>query len=293
MHDMHESPLLMPLGPLARAHAPERTGHSCLLCEVGYANMPLPSLSSLPVTDFSYVAEGGANLVVASTGQHPDLQETVLRHRKRPNSPMPSLLSATTLSEEDASVAFTDKVVIPLLGNNLHDATPRLVSLPVNRAWLQALHVAINPSRPPTRRMVDEIDTDRAYVVLAENMVGSSSSKYDQLSVEIKVRERTTRRHCNYLIPLLYTAEMGISTADSSSTSLISDRQGNTLPILSAPLASDAIIRRAPQLERRRLLSPRSVFGRSGESSGCRRSATGELDKYARERKQPENVQER
>lgn len=161
------------------------------------------SLSSVPVTSFTYVAEGGANLVVAYTPHEQDnnnnnitdhsidevLRGTVLRLRKKAHGA--PTLSQTTLQEEDASVAFTDSVVVPLLPPN---ATPRLVSIQINdKDWLERLSNHIENARPPARRAVDAVDTDRGYVVLADNLVGTATDTSLQLSVEIKVSCRVIR----------------------------------------------------------------------------------------------------
>jgi inositol-pentakisphosphate 2-kinase len=143
------------------------------------------SLAEVPVTHFSYVAEGGANLVVAYTGENYNsfLQGSVLRIRKKIHD-APSL-SETALKEEDASVAFTDGVVVPLLPEH---ATPRLLSIPVhNKEWLRQLAEHVQYSRPLTRRDVDDIDVDRGYVVLADNLVGTASDDSMSIAVEIKV----------------------------------------------------------------------------------------------------------
>lgn len=143
------------------------------------------SLDGCKVQDWSYVAEGGANLVVAyndKTGSKSPFVGTVLRLRKLAHDAPTS--EPLTLTEEDASVAFTDRVIIPLLPPN---STPTLLSIPVSREWLEDMHRHIQPHRPQTRRLVDKIDTDRSYVVLADNLVGSSSDDYRQISVEIKV----------------------------------------------------------------------------------------------------------
>ena len=152
--------------------------------------MPHLKLDEHAVTDWRYVAEGGANLVVAYTGQHDDgtLRNTVLRLRKV-NHDNVKPADMTYLREEDASVAFTDRIVIPLLegssGRAVTNATPRLTSLPVSREWLERMQEHIEPARPPTRRVVDSIDVERSYVVLAENLVGIEGD--DDISVEIKV----------------------------------------------------------------------------------------------------------
>lgn len=144
------------------------------------------SLAAVPPTAFTYVAEGGANLVAAYTGDTANdefLRGTVLRIRKRAHGA--PILSETTLKEEDASVAFTDNVVVPLLPPR---STPRLVSVPIHdRVWFEVLAKHLQSARPASRRSVDDIDLDRGYVVLADNLVGTASDESMQLAVEIKV----------------------------------------------------------------------------------------------------------
>ena len=140
------------------------------------------NLDNFRASDWKYVAEGGANLVVAYNRSDSSLVNTVLRVRKRALDAQRN--SSRINTEEDASVAFTDRVILPLLGPN---GTPTLTSLRASKAWLQDLSAHIEPSRPPARQMVDEIDTDRAYVVLTDNLL-----REGVLGVEIKVREPCT-----------------------------------------------------------------------------------------------------
>lgn len=144
------------------------------------------SLSAVPPTAFTYVAEGGANLVAAYTGDDDNdvLRGTVLRIRKKAHDA--AVLSDTTLREEDASVAFTDRVVVPLLPPR---STPKLISVPIHdKEWLKELAKHLQAERPTARRAVDDIDVDREYVVLADNLVGTAAAADTiQLAVEIKV----------------------------------------------------------------------------------------------------------
>lgn len=143
------------------------------------------SLSAVPPTAFTYVAEGGANLVAAYTGDDDNdvLRGTVLRIRKKAHDA--AVLSDTTLREEDASVAFTDRVVVPLLPPR---STPKLISVPIHdKEWLKELAKHLQAERPTARRAVDDIDVDREYVVLADNLVGTAAADTIQLAVEIKV----------------------------------------------------------------------------------------------------------
>lgn len=156
------------------------------------------SLAACPVTDWSYIAEGGANLVVAyskHSSSSSEWSDTVLRIRKRRNASQTDNAndgqSAPSSSgdrqvEEDASVAFTDRVVIPLLPPQ---STPELTSIPVPASWLMDMSDHIQQSRPESRRAVDSIDIHRGYVVRAENLVGTVDQQ--QLSIEIKVGAET------------------------------------------------------------------------------------------------------
>ena len=142
-------------------------------------------LSHYPVTHWRYIAEGGAHIVLAYIAHDTDnsLTGTVLRIRKRAVVDVYPARSAHE-EEEDGSVAFTNQVVIPLLPEN---ATPKLFSVVVNKAWLVALSDHIEPSRPAARRGVDHIDICRRYLVLTRNLVGFHNDIYEQISVEIKV----------------------------------------------------------------------------------------------------------
>lgn len=144
----------------------------------------MSSLADVPVSSWSYIAEGGANLVVGYTGSDPAFRGRVLRLRKVANESFTPSISSQL---QDPSVRFTDAVVIPLLPV---DATPALVSIQVpSQQWLQDLAQHIQPFRPVKRTQVDRIDLDRKYAVLAEDLVGAagSSGSTRQLSVEIKV----------------------------------------------------------------------------------------------------------
>lgn len=137
--------------------------------------MEMETVRSSSPAEWRYVAEGGANLVVAYTGSLQLLDNSVLRVRKRA-----VLQQQLANDEEDASVAFTDAVVLPLLGGS---GTPVLQSVRVDRAWLEQLAAHVEPARPASRRAVDVIDTLRSHVVLTANLLPSQPGV---LGVEIK-----------------------------------------------------------------------------------------------------------
>ena len=206
--------------------------------------MRVPTLDEHAVTDWRYVAEGGANLVVAYTGQQdPLLRNTVLRLRKV-NHDYVKPADMTYLHEEDASVAFTDRVVIPLLEGGeraVANATPRLASLPVSREWLERMEEHIEPARPATRSVVDSIDVERSYVVLAENLVGIEGD--DEISVEIKVGwRRTSISLARVLMRHSHArgcpAQMGLPAEPSAPLRRVSRYQDAALPLLPAPPVS-------------------------------------------------------
>lgn len=220
------------------------------------------SLSSVSPAAFTYVAEGGANLVAAYTGNNNDnddynnndndkkittaddnfLRGSVLRIRKKAHGA--PVLSETTLKEEDASVAFTDAIVVPLLPPH---STPRLISIPIHdKTWLEALAEHLQASRPASRRSIDDIDIDRGYVVLADNLVGTANDDSMQLAVEIKVC-----RICSLLVSLVEVtnmqllllhllssliAKMGILTKPRTSLRPFKTYQDTTLSFLSSQI---------------------------------------------------------
>jgi inositol-pentakisphosphate 2-kinase len=155
----------------------------------------LPSTSATVVSDWAYVAEGGATLVLRYVGgPHPVFSRSVLRLRKRPRGAPDELdgveggVDASVYGGEDTNeddvgpllVSFQADVVAPLLPPDTV-GTMRLV--PVNPHWLVAVAAAVEPARPAARRDVDEVDIALRTAVLAPDLIGAAG-----VVVEIKVR---------------------------------------------------------------------------------------------------------
>jgi inositol-pentakisphosphate 2-kinase len=128
---------------------------------------------------WSYIAEGGASIVVRYMGvANSTFTGHVLRLRKRPISPATSSKAAEDV--EQKSLRFQADVIAKLLPP---DAVPVLHLALVEQAWLEELAIHIESARPPTRRAVDCIDIDRPYAILAPNLISDTG-----VSIEIKVR---------------------------------------------------------------------------------------------------------
>jgi inositol-pentakisphosphate 2-kinase len=185
----------------------------------------LPSASATLVEDWSYVAEGGATLVLRYMGApHADFDGAVLRVRKRPRGAEPDDVIST--SEEGLSellVGFQEDVVAPLLPP---DTVPVLRLVEVDPTWLHALASAVDHARPPTRRETDEVDTTRTTAILAPDLIGTSG-----VVVEIKVHALLLgSMHALTLI----VAQMGLSTFSRSTIACNTSCEDANVPLLHA-----------------------------------------------------------
>jgi hypothetical protein len=133
---------------------------------------------SINACDWSYIAEGRANVVWAYEGASPSLKGKVLRLRKKRRS-----AADLANADEDASVAFTNRVLSLLLPP---ESCVQLESLPVTRDALLAF-AAVYDALPQARNVHDAVDTGRAFAVVAESMLASPEGG-TVVSVEIKVR---------------------------------------------------------------------------------------------------------
>jgi inositol-pentakisphosphate 2-kinase len=111
---------------------------------------PVASTSLPPAGDWVYRGEGAANLVVAYRGADPRWRGTVLRIRKGAVSPDTRSCeeSARRPGGCDRSREFLLREVVPRIGAEfvLLGAVAS-----VDRAFLEAIHAACLPLRPPFR----------------------------------------------------------------------------------------------------------------------------------------------
>ncbi|KAM0752702.1 DUF941-domain-containing protein [Meredithblackwellia eburnea MCA 4105] len=143
-------------------------------------------ISASQPSDWSYTAEGGANLVLSYTGTTSAiLRGKAIRLRKRKVIKPVSSSSVTTTSGHDPAgevdVRFSDQVILPLLGK---DQVVQTEKVPVEKAFLQGLAdvMRTRKDRPVNRVEVDEVDTQSPCVVLTEDLIHGPGV----LAVEIK-----------------------------------------------------------------------------------------------------------
>ncbi|GAA6037022.1 hypothetical protein JCM8097_005513 [Rhodosporidiobolus ruineniae] len=142
--------------------------------------MPLPPLSTTSASEWSYIAEGGANLVCSFNGAA-DSPYTghALRLRKRKGQRVETSKEDEVPSEVNGE--FASKVIEPLLGK---ERLPETEVVVVERDWLEALGKKLEEDgvRPPERVEEDEVDVDAHEVVVVEDLIGGGGV----LAVEIK-----------------------------------------------------------------------------------------------------------
>lgn len=140
--------------------------------------MLYPALESTTPRDWSYTAEGGANLVLSFVGARGPFTGKLLRLRKK------KLAHAAGLIPDEVDVEFGRRIVTPLLGEAQVVEMERVA---VSRKWLVDLKVALDGSeaRPAHRAAEDEVDENAGVVVLAEDLVHGKGV----LAIEIKVRQ--------------------------------------------------------------------------------------------------------
>jgi inositol-pentakisphosphate 2-kinase len=131
--------------------------------------------------DWTYIAEGGASVVVRYIGEaNPSFSGRVLRLRKRPIGLTNPPTTAPDL--EQNVLKFQTDVIATLLPPG---AAPSLHLALVEQSWLGRLAAYIEPSRPAERRSVACIDVTRPYAILALNLIDDTG-----VCIEIKVRLR-------------------------------------------------------------------------------------------------------
>lgn len=156
---------------------------------------PPGDLSSTSASDWTLVAEGGANLVVRYTGDSQAWRRKVLRLRKR--SLDASAPRHASVDEEDPAVAFVERVVDAVL---LPDGlTAPLRTLKAPEDFVAALSERIEPLRSAKRRQIDELDTRRRLVVVTEDLTGPFSDLYPSTStvITIEIKVRSLRSSCS------------------------------------------------------------------------------------------------
>lgn len=139
--------------------------------------MAAPALESTAPRDWTYTAEGGANLVLSFAGGRGPFTGKLLRLRKK------KLAHASGFISDEVDDEFGRRIVQPLLGE---EQVVDMERVAVSREWLVALKVALDTSeaRPAHRAAEDEVDEDAGVVVLAEDLVHGEGV----LAIEIKVR---------------------------------------------------------------------------------------------------------
>ncbi|KAK4706171.1 hypothetical protein P7C70_g28, partial [Phenoliferia sp. Uapishka_3] len=143
-------------------------------------------------SDWSYIAEGGANLVLSYSGPPSILCGSAIRLRKRQISQD----GANDASgSQGIDVRFGTEIILPLLGA---EQVVRMEVVPVDRNFLVGIrdHLGSSGDRPQKRTEVDEVDVEAGYVVLTEDLVSGEAV----LAVEIKVRAPLSFRSRNRYI---------------------------------------------------------------------------------------------
>lgn len=134
-------------------------------------------------SNWKYVSEGGATVVFSYAGPpHPKFDGTVLRLRKIPAtvSRLKNHVQSDYDSErDDLAVEYQNKCIERLIPPQY---LPRLETVVLDRAWLEALVALHDSVRPEERREKGGIDLESKGGVLATDLVGGN-----WLAVEIKV----------------------------------------------------------------------------------------------------------
>lgn len=140
-----------------------------------------PSISSTRPEDWSYLAEGGANLVLTYRSQdNSAFNRKVLRLRKRNKA-------GKSLGGE-ADTDFHNFIIQPLFPHAVE-----LETAPVEREWLQGVQKMLDEeeTRPQERRETSEIDVESQFGILADDLLGGEGFAF-----EIKVSALSSSVHC-------------------------------------------------------------------------------------------------
>lgn len=143
----------------------------------------MPDILQTRPTEWKYVSEGGATIVFSYKGSsHSDFDGTVLRLRKAPVGTGSEIKTdfVATYSEDDPTIEFQAKCMQRLIPP---EHLPRLETVLLSRAWLEALVDLHDHFRPLSRRQKDQVDLTKGKGVLATDLVGGN-----WLAVEIKVK---------------------------------------------------------------------------------------------------------
>ncbi|KAM0792601.1 hypothetical protein ACM66B_005262 [Microbotryomycetes sp. NB124-2] len=163
----------------------------------------LPPLSSTSPSEWQYVAEGGANLVLSHRVAHePDSSSLTartpfdgllirVRKRKLAQTDNKNELETSAVYDKVDSSEFAQHVIEPLLNSTRTSSNASPTSLVVTQdqvdvepGWLNELEEALKKGgqRPPERLGLDKVDDKCDQVVVCEDLVGGSNV----VSVEIK-----------------------------------------------------------------------------------------------------------
>ncbi|KAH8915263.1 hypothetical protein BT69DRAFT_1272011 [Atractiella rhizophila] len=133
----------------------------------------LRSIEDTNPSDWDYIAEGGANIVVAYVGSLPQYRHKALR--------LPKFTS--TAHSTDTNYQFTQLVISPLLGPEF---LPTMDKVTISSTFVQEIYDHIEAVRPGFRKEGKEEEVvDPLEVFLVENLVGNAWDE-DALAVEIK-----------------------------------------------------------------------------------------------------------
>ncbi|KAJ7172035.1 inositol-pentakisphosphate 2-kinase [Mycena filopes] len=140
-----------------------------------------PTLSETSPSDWVYICEGGATIVLSYRGPpNPFYDGTVLRLRKR------ALVDPDVvpdLEQDDPIIEFQEKCLERLIPPAHLPRMKRVLVGADSENWLQSIAAQCEPFRPLERREKDCIDKKRLKAVLATDLVGGEG-----ITVEIKVR---------------------------------------------------------------------------------------------------------
>ena len=132
--------------------------------------------------DWRYVSEGGATMVFSYIGDpllHPEFAGMVLRLRKISLELCAGENDIYADESDDSMIEFQHSVIERLIPP---EHLPRLLSVRVERAWLQDLINQHDENRPSERRRNDSVNLTKKKAVIATDLIGGKG-----LVVEIKV----------------------------------------------------------------------------------------------------------
>ncbi|MBW0533094.1 hypothetical protein O181_072809 [Austropuccinia psidii MF-1] len=171
-------------------------------------------------SDWRYVAEGSANLVVVYDPSfeknffHQNLKNKALRlhkksvdktktHSKTNHNPADQNLTFSSLNpsvQNDLlqSIASDDLNDISFLDFH-HEIISRLLEpthllqfelVELNPAWFKELIAQVEPSRPAFRRINETIDSNRTQVIMTNNLVGTVGDQSNNQTIAIEIKPK-------------------------------------------------------------------------------------------------------